>query len=95
MAEFRTDILTDASKQFHGLLANLPVMERRRYFAAFVAVAQRLRRDPFDFGEELYDLKSLGMQMRLGVQLPLAVVFGADAANRIAVIHSISIMDRP
>jgi hypothetical protein len=55
-------------------------------------ILRRLRVDPFSFGEELYDLKALGMQVRLGV-LPIAVQFGADFDNRLVVIQHLIVME--
>ncbi len=52
-------------------------------------VLDRLSRTPFEFGEELYNLKALGMQVRVGILLPLAISFGVDATKRIVIIQSV------
>jgi hypothetical protein len=43
--------------------------------AALRQIAQRLRHDPNDFGEALYRLPALRMQIRCGVILPMIIHF--------------------
>jgi hypothetical protein len=93
MAEpYRVDMLMRASKAFDAALAKLPPERRLPVLAATAKALQRLKDAPFEFGEELYDLKSIGLQVRVGIVLPVVIHYGADATNRIVIIHTAVIM---
>ena len=86
---YRVGFLGPARSEFGATLARLSGPNRLNALAAMASILNRLHLSPFDFGEELYDLKSLGMQVRIGIQLPFAISFGVDATNRIVIIQSV------
>jgi hypothetical protein len=90
---YRLDILSRARKALDDAIARLPTDKYRPTIDAMKQVLRRLETAPFDFGEELYDLKSLGLQVRLGISLPIAVHFGADRSNRIVIIQSVAVLE--
>jgi len=48
----------------------------RRFLAALRRVTLRLESDPYDFGEPMYRLPALRMQLRCAVVPPLIIHFG-------------------
>jgi hypothetical protein len=55
-------------------------------------ITRRLKSEPLEFGEALFDLKSLGMQVRVGIQLPVAIHFGVDAKNKLVIVQTAAIL---
>lgn len=88
-SNFKVDFLGPARKAFIAILGRLSEGKRLEVFGVMAVVLDRLSRTPFEFGEELYNLKALGMQVRVGILLPLAISFGVDATKRIVIIQSV------
>jgi len=88
----RVDALAKAHAQLKTAIKKLPKPEAVAALGVLGKIHDRLESAPFDFGEELYNLKSLGMQIRLGVQIPIAIQFGADEKSRLVVIQSVVIL---
>ena len=89
---YRLDILGPARSNFLAIVARLSGQYRKETLAVMARIVDRLRLSPLEFGEELFDLRSLGLQVRLGIQLPLAVGFGVNHAHRIVIIQSVTML---
>jgi hypothetical protein len=85
---YRLDILPRAQRALSDALAISPKAQRKLIVSVCADIFRRLETKPFEFGEELYDLKSLQMQVRIGIQLPLAIHYGADQQNQIVIIQN-------
>jgi len=53
-----------------------------RFILALKQINERLENDPGSFGEPLFFLKGLGLDMRLAAAPPFAVTFGVNYAAR-------------
>ncbi len=51
-------------------------------------IDQRLRTDPVNFGEELFDLRTQPITVMMAIRLPVAVEFGVYRDKRIVLIRS-------
>ncbi len=89
---YRLDILHRAQVALGEALARSSIEQRRVIIGVCAKTFHQLETRPFDFGEELYDLKSIGMQVRIGIQLPVVLHFGADEKNRIVIIQNAMIL---
>ena len=57
------------------------------FLAAFRQIVERLRKDPLVFGEPLYRLKALQLEIRQGIVLPLVVDYAVDEQRRLVYIR--------
>jgi hypothetical protein len=89
---YRVDFLGPARTEFGAALARLASPNRNAAIAVMAGLLERLTQAPFEFGEEIYDLKTIGMQVRLGLRSPFAISFGVDRANRIVIIQSVTFL---
>jgi hypothetical protein len=89
---YRVVALGKVDAELKFAITKMPKAEALAALVVLGGVYRRLKSAPFDFGEELYDLKVFGVQVRLGVQLPIAIQFGADEKNRIVVVQSAVIL---
>lgn len=62
---------------------------------ALRTIFQRLRSEPFDFGEPLYDLKHLDLQVRMGIHQPCVVIFALNVQARRVFISKFLVLTRP
>jgi hypothetical protein len=90
---YRIDMFERAKDRLKKSLLRLSTEERARARLAWKRIIRRLQDDPFEFGEELYDFKALGLQVRMGVHLPLVVQFGADRKNRLVIIQTAAVIE--
>ena len=63
------------AQQIYELQDSATGKQKKEIADAFWAVVKRLQVDPHDFGEPLYRLPSMRMQVRTSVVPPLAVIF--------------------
>jgi hypothetical protein len=68
---YRADFLGPARTEFGAALARLASPNRNAAIAVMAGLLERLTQAPCEFGEEIYDLKSIGMQVRLGLRSPI------------------------
>jgi hypothetical protein len=61
---------------------------RLEFLAAVRAVLSRLRANPDEFGEELFDLRVLRLTVKVGVVLPAAVEFVVIPERRLVVVRT-------
>ena len=61
---------------------------RAEFLAALRTISERLRHEPVTFGEELFDLRALQLNVKIGIILPLAVEFGVYQQRRIVFVRS-------
>ena len=61
---------------------------------ALVTLRHRLQRDPLKFGEPLYRLAALRMQVRTAVVGPLVVSFGVCEDRPMVFIKSVSLLSK-
>ncbi len=59
---------------------------------AFRTVVQRLMNDPYDFGEPLYRLPALRMQIRHGAILPLFIDYGVCEDRPLVFIRGVTLL---
>jgi hypothetical protein len=64
----------------------------REFVAAFRAVIARLRRDPNHFGEPLYRLPTMRLQVRCAVIRPLVVDFAVSEERPEVYIKSVKLL---
>ncbi len=57
------------------------------FLAALRQIESRLENDPFDFGEELFDLHHYRATVKMAVRLPIAVEFGVYPEQRMVLIR--------
>jgi hypothetical protein len=62
------------------------------FLIALRAVVDRLHRDPTTFGEPLYRLPKLWLQIRCAVVRPLSVDFGVSEDRRLAYIKAMKLL---
>jgi len=62
--------------------------QRDEFLVALRSISSRLRTDPVTFGEEVFDLKSLHLTIKVAVILPLTVEFGVYLDRRLVFIRS-------
>jgi hypothetical protein len=60
--------------------------------SAIKTIIGRLYSDPEDFGEPLYDLKHLKLQIRAGSIAPLQVTYGLNKQQRIVFVKDILVL---
>lgn len=58
------------------------------FITALRHIDSRLRNDPLNFGEELFDLRQYPATVKLAVRLPIAIEFGVFPEQRIVLIRS-------
>jgi hypothetical protein len=61
--------------------------QRNEFLSALRVITAKLKTDPLDFGESLYDLHSLHLTVKIGLTLPLAVEFAAYVDRRLVFIR--------
>jgi hypothetical protein len=66
-----------------------------RVNAAFGAIISRPQRDPREFGEALYDLRGMRMQVRAGAIDPLYIEYGVHDEQPVVVIRRVRWLDDP
>lgn len=66
--------------------------EGKRFVAAFANIVDRLRHDPTDFGEPLYRLQALKLQIRQAVVDRLVVEYGVHADKPLVVIRRFKVL---
>ena len=76
------------AKEFHELQRRASPQRRKRIAAAFQEIVRRLQENPNKFGERLYRLPNLRMQVRTGVVGPLGVIFGVCEDRPLVFIQS-------
>jgi hypothetical protein len=62
---------------------------QEEFVGALRAIHERLQHDPEEFGEQLYFLKALGLQVRTGAIWPLSVTYGVNVLGRLVFIGMI------
>jgi len=62
------------------------------FLRAFRQIIERFRNDPRDFGEPLYRLPALHLQVRQAVILPLVVVFGVHEEEPLVFIRGFKVL---
>jgi hypothetical protein len=65
------------------------------FLVALRAVVDRLRHDPNEFGEPLYRLPVLGVQLRCAVIRPLYVDFGVCEDRPLVFIKAVKLLGKP
>jgi hypothetical protein len=60
-----------------------------RFFQGLVEIYQQLENEPDTFGEPLYHLKNLNLEMRLGIIYPFAVTFGVNYSARTVFVSNL------
>lgn len=60
----------------------------KQFLASIRMVSDRLRFNPLQFGEEIFDLKALKLTVRVGVALPVAVEFGVYLEQHLVIVRS-------
>jgi hypothetical protein len=88
----------DLSGETHHQIKALFVKASREgraesFLAAFKKICHRLEQDPEDFGEPLYHLSVLKVQVRKAVIIPLAVDYSVSKYHHNIVIKGIKLMD--
>jgi hypothetical protein len=63
-----------------------------RFVAAFRTVVDHLRREPLTFGEPLYRLELLRLQIRQAVVDPLVVVYGVHEDKALVIIRNFKVL---
>ena len=63
-----------------------------RFVAAFRQMVEHLRQDPLNFGEPLYHLPILKLQVRLGVVDHLVVVYGVHLERSLVIIRNFKVL---
>src|SRR5262245_12251080 len=66
--------------------------EGKRFVAAVGKIVDRLRHDPTDFGEPLYHLQALKLQVRQAVVDHLVVEYGVHAHKPLVIIRSFKVL---
>jgi hypothetical protein len=64
----------------------------QRFLAAFRAIVARLHRDPRVFGEPLYRLPALRLEIRKAAVLPLVVDYGVHEDRPLVFIRGIRVL---
>jgi hypothetical protein len=62
------------------------------FLAAFRQIIERLRKEPLVFGEPLYRLKALQLEIRQGIVLPLVVDYAVDEQRRLVYIRGCKVL---
>jgi hypothetical protein len=73
---------TVASDVKKSLRIAIEAEEEDRAFAALAEINRKLENEPGTFGEPLFYLKSLNLEMRLGVVPPFSVTYGVNYSAR-------------
>src|SRR5207237_230289 len=63
-----------------------------QFLAALQHIADRLRKDPLVFGEPLYHLKALQLEVRQAIVLPLVVDYAVDEQRRLVYIRGCKVL---
>jgi hypothetical protein len=63
------------------------------FLSAFKSIVHRLEQHPHEFGEPLYNLPALKLQVRTAALLPLSVDFSVSQYHDNVVIRYIQLMD--
>jgi hypothetical protein len=56
---------------------------------SLVEIHRRLATDPLEFGEPLYNLQELNLQVRIGLHPPLSVRFAVDKERKLVYLFSV------
>ena len=64
-----------------------------QFLAAIKAIRHRLETDPHDFGEPLYHLPKLRMQVRKAIVVPLSIDYSVSLDHDNVVLKGIKLMD--
>ncbi len=64
----------------------------QRLSAALRRIVSRLQKDPFSFGEPLYRLTTLNLQVRKGVIAPVAVIYGVHDELPLVLISGFKVL---
>ncbi len=64
----------------------------QRFLAAFRQIVERLRQDPLAFGEALYRLPALQLQVRQAVVLPLVVDYAVHEDRPLVFIRGFKVL---
>jgi len=87
---FRVSISTVIISRIKQVLRTAGKMgDKSRFLQALKQINERLENDPGSFGEPLFFLKGLGLEMRLAAVPPLAVTFGVNYAARTVFVSKI------
>ena len=81
----RTNLL-----QLHQQAAALG--QGQRFLAAYREIVRRLQRDPQVFGEALYTLPALGLEVRQAVIAPIVVDFAVTEERRVVFIRGFKVL---
>lgn len=63
-----------------------------QFSSAARAIDERLKTDPLGWGEPTYHLQFMGLQVRLGVIPPLAVLFAVDENRHIVYVMRFTLL---
>lgn len=64
------------------------------FISAFKEIYSRLHHNAFEFGEPLYSLPILRLQIRTGSVLPIVVTYSVSSDHPIVVIKSVELLDQ-
>lgn len=62
------------------------------FIRSFKEIYTRLHNDPFDFGEPLYTLPMLRLQVRTASILPIVVTYGVSSDSPMVVIKDVQML---
>jgi hypothetical protein len=86
--KYQVHCATVVAEEIFQLQQSVPQSQRKRFADVFEQIVRRLQHDPNEFGEPLYHLPSLRMQVRTAVILPLAVDFAVCEDRPLVFIKS-------
>lgn len=66
--------------------------EGKRYIAALRTIYHRLQTEPDQFGEPLYHLPAIQLQIRQGVLAPLVVSYGVHEKKRLVFLRTVQML---
>lgn len=64
------------------------------FVTALRTMLNRLQSNPIEFGEELFDLRSLNLTVKIAVVLPIVVEFGLYTERRLVFIRTFRYLPR-
>jgi len=65
----------------------------KEFLAAFKAISHRLITDPHEFGEPLYHLPLLKVQVRKAIVIPISVDYSVSKHHNNVVLKGLKLMD--
>ncbi len=90
---YEVDCSGEIDRAIERLFARALVMSRgKEVLEAFEQVIRRLRHDPLHFGEPIYHLPALRMEIRTAVVLPLSVDFAVHEDRPLVWIKGVKLL---